>query len=296
MDEAEVTKEKAGQAEMRNWQQQHPVGTQRETAIQKGDEVKTLKTTKAFDNDKLEFKQFKPGTTLTVINVLPKVGNNPQLMVAQYPGRQGDMVHMPVTDVRLHRTLEGIQETPSWKIREEIGLTKGIRPGKIAQQIETPTGATYTKLKPELAGRPQGSGNIKKSGNSDEHSLKGKFSPARGPKGNELKEIFTFDTRLKSFGQGTARATVWDASKTPRTPDQAKHGTEGTTVIAWRDTKNKSGKVMEFDKDANGYIKQGSKPMQSFSNLGKMGGYLKQRYGVSMKLPGDSVAKKGRKK
>lgn len=293
MDKQSVEQEKAGQKEMRQWRQQQPLAKSTSTVIQKGDEVKTLKVTRAFDNNKLEFKNYKPGTTLTVMEVLPKVGNNPQLMSVQYP--QGDMVHMSVDDARLHKTLEGIQEKPAWKIRQEIGLAPdNVRPGRIAQQTETSTGARYTQLKPVTEGRPTGSGNVFKNGqpNPDEHSLKGSFNVASGPKGNKLSDIFTFEISQKAIGQNNARATVWDANKNPKTPAEAKNGTEGTTVIAWRDTKDKSGRVMEFEKDANGYIKQGSKPMQSFNNLGHMGTYLKQRYGISMKLPGDSVARK----
>jgi hypothetical protein len=88
------------------------------------------------------------------------------------------------------------------------------------------------------------------------------------------------------MGQGTARATVYDAT--------SKSGS-GTTVIAWRDTSNKSGKVIEFNKDQNGYIKMGSQPPVSFKNLGHMMGYMNQRYGISMKLPGQSISKRKRK-
>jgi hypothetical protein len=303
MSKEEVEKEKAGQAEMRQWKELHQPSKRTDTNILKGDEVKTTKITKAFDNEKLEFKNFKPGTTLTVLNVLDKVGNNPQMLAVQYPGRQGDIVHMPVTDVRLHRPYEGIQEKPAWQIRQEIGLDKtNVRPGKIAQQVTTPSGATYTKLKEEKAGRPTGSGNVGrpplewKQGqpSPNPHPLKGEFELAKGPRGNKLNDIFTFDTNLKSFGQGTARATVYDASYKVRSPQDIKEGTSGTTVIAWRDTTNKTGKVVEFNKDRNGFIKLGSQPPVSFKNIGHMSSYLNQRFGISMKLPGSSVAKRKR--
>jgi hypothetical protein len=200
---------------------------------------------------------------------------------------------MPVTDVRLHRPYEGIQEKPAWQIRQEIGLDKtNVRPGKIAQQVTTPSGATYTKLKEEKAGRPTGSGNVGrpplewKQGqpSPNPHPLKGEFELAKGPRGNKLNDIFTFDTNLKSFGQGTARATVYDASKVVKTPDQAKLGTSGTTVILWKDKINKTAKIMEFDKDQLGYIKMGSQPPVSFKNLGHASSYLSKRYGIKEKL------------
>lgn len=326
-DEQENKKEQANKAEMREWRQKvsydDPIGTRgkkyvgrqtrtpsydltqsqllqqaRESTrigskIHEGDLVKTKGVTRAFDNRDLEFKNYKAGTILTVHNVLPQVGNNPQMLSVQYPG--GDMVHVSTNDVRMHRTRESLEDKPYQQIRQELGLDKGIRKGKIEQQTKTSEGVTYTKLKPQNAGRPAGSGNVArqplewKQGQPrpDDHPLKGQFELAKGPRGNKLNDIFTFDLgqRSKQLGQGTARATVYDAT--------GKNG--GTSVIAWRDTTSKTGRVIEFNQDKNGYIKTGSQPSVSFKNIGHMSSFLNQRYGISLKLPGQSVAKRKKK-
>lgn len=305
MEKDELEKARLATKNMRQWRSDIPSykDWQTPTKIQEGTIVKTKETTRAFDNNKLEFRNYKAGTKLTVMNVLPLVGSSPQMITVQYP--HNDIVHMKAEDVYHYKDPELAKAQLFKNIQEDIGTAPKIRPGKIEQQLKTPEGATYTKLKPENAGRPQGSGNVGrpplewKQGQPapNSHALKGQFELAKGPKGNQLKDIFTFDLgqQSKQMGQGTARATVYDANYKIKTPEQAKLGTAGTTVIAWRDTTNKTGRIMELNKDQFGYIKLGSQPVVSFRNIGHMATYLNQRFGISMKLPGQSVAKRKKK-
>jgi hypothetical protein len=226
------------------------------------------------------------------------------MLTVQFP--HGDIVHVPAEQVAFFRpgpkALNEKEQQELRNVRQEMGLEKGVRPGRIVQQSTTSTGATYTVIKPQKAGRPTGSGNIYKAPtewkggqpNPDEHPLKGKFEIATGSRGQKLQDIFTFSLNLQNFGVGTAKANVYDANYKPRTPDQMKEGTHGSTVIVWRDPATKTGKVMEYDKDNNGYIKQGSAPAISFRNIGHLGAYLKQRYDISMKLPSSGKKSKGR--
>src|SRR5712675_520931 len=179
-DKAELEKQAKSIEDDTRWRKGLP--SKQETVdprIKDGVMVTTNTSFRAFNNNTLEFQNYKPGTTLFVEKVMPKIGNNPTMVRVFFP--HGDDMRIPASEVKF-------KHDPDATKFQDLSILPQRKPNN-STQYQTNTGAKYTILPSQKVGRPEGSGNIYKKGQIDtsSHALKGQFEIAKGPRGNKMQ-------------------------------------------------------------------------------------------------------------
>lgn len=280
-----------------------------------GDTVRTKVQTQGFDNDKMWYRNYKPGTKMQVVAVKGEVGNSNRLVKVETP--HGDTIWMKPSEVdKVKPASEQLTVTnvptrigsnpqmvevqrpngdktliPATELKLHYANVpsieqKTIRRDQYTKQVETPSGARYTQLIDKTPKEQTGRDYSKPP--QSPHSLWGRFTPLVSKTGEPITNIRTFN--LKALAPGKSIASVYEANYGARTPEQVKSGTHGATVVVERDMSNKKGpitavkgRVTEFEHDQFGHIKHSSTPPLKFNSLNKMTSYLSSRYGINIK-------------
>jgi hypothetical protein len=152
------------------------------------------------------------------------------------------------------------------------------RPGG-TQHFTTHSGATYTIFKPSRKGIAKGQHSVKDTLKKAD-KLKGQYKVATVDMGRgRSKQLEDVEGREKGGGKAGRLASVYDA-KYGRGDVYENHG---TTVFVHRDFANKRVVVHEIPHDDMN--KSATMKAFKFRNFGQAAGFLNKRYGITQKLP-----------
>lgn len=213
------------------------------------------------------FKKTWPvGTEVTVVKVLPKVGDQPEKVLVQFPNPIGSQSKKPVgqmeyvnkEDVFLHKPRTDPQIEPGKVVRT-----------KVKQTFTSNDGAKVTILKP-AGDKEKFTQNLA----SKEHSLRGEFKleAARWINGVSDRDGLVMKSRIYSADQKNgpqgAGTTVW----IHRYTDPETRKVKGITVVEqnYGQYKYKFGELKAF----------------RYKNAGSASGMLSRRYGIRIPLRG----------
>jgi hypothetical protein len=243
-----------------------------QTGLLPKDTAKLTKPFEVWNPHSGDIEELKPGTKVTVINVMEKIGDNPRAVYIRTPHGETDTISEDRLtldkrhpDNRSATTYQPYPMQPAPPSRQQI-----------QKQYDTPGGAKYTILKPASPGRPTKEKDWKEGQpNPNRHRDYGKFSAMRTRSGKEALDIHQLNIDLK--GPGSKMTSVLESWRTGGKG-------AGTTLLVSRDPKTKQGKIFEFERGEHGHLKSGT-TVASFKNLGHMSSYLSRRYGIKLKLP-----------
>ena len=225
--------------------------------------------------------KFGPGLKAVVVNVLPKVGDNPQMVKVNIlsPGKkheQDNFRYMKLTDVSLHK----LGST------EQVKDIKPVSKSKTLLKFKTSDGADVTIVKPHTEGEHDPKS--LKELSMTPHYLKGNFSITESLKGLQDRPGYTrvskiYDTSgMPNYLQKGSNATVYVNTYSQK-------GAIKNVVVQEQNTttySQKSKGVIEFSYKTSG------KPGWNMGAAAAVG-MLRQRYGIKSGLGKLSKAKFG---
>lgn len=200
------------------------------------------------------------GTSARVINVVPKVGTNPEMVTIRV--KKMHPVVVPTDSVFVHTY-----------------ATTKIKPGEVSKRYTknkytTPDGAKVTLIKDKkLPTDPE-----PKKITQNQHRLKGRFKDITGA----LYQIgFKGPAKnfIKIFGEQNANSKVFFG--------RAKGDTDkmrGVTVWVHRNLDQKTAQIVEITTGQYGHTETARK--FNYKNLGSASGMLNRRYGIRFALKG----------
>ena len=216
--------------------------------------------------------KFGPGLKAVVVNVLPKVGDNPQMVKVNIlsPGKkheQDNFRYLKLTDVELNK----LGST------EQVKDIKPVSKSKTMLKFKTSDGADVTIIKPHVEGEKEPKS--LKELSMEPHYLKGNFEITESLKGMQDRPGYTrvskiYDTSgMPNYLQKGSNATVYVNT-------YSKKGAIKNVVVQEQNTTTyslKSKGVIEFD----------------YKNAAAAVGMLRQRYGIKSGLTKLNKAKFG---
>lgn len=206
--------------------------------------------------------KFGSGLKAVVVNVLPKVGDNPQMVKVNImpPTKKHEadqFRYFKADDLSLHKT-EAISPEVS-----------KVRPSQTLLKFKTSDGADVTWVKPQL----QKEQTVKSLDDlsRDKHYLYGKFGA-----------ISRFDKPMQDRPGYSRVSRLYD------TTIQKAYLTKGTNAVVWVDVYKQKGKIKDVKINEQNYTTYGTKTRGtitfSYKNAAKAVGMLKARYGITQKL------------
>lgn len=215
---------------------------------------------KDFSERTWERRQHEPGTIATVIAVLPKTGNNPEMLKIRV-GRHGTEEYVTSNAVVMHR-IAGRPLDPGRGIR-----SRPVPEGRAITRARLPEGGRYAVVRP-TRGR-QGSRGVPDY-SKQEHALKGSFVKEQSVTG--------FSNIVHHEGQNL-RSFIYEAKR----PDEG-----GTVVWVHRYSDDKTGRVRSTvigEVNYHGDKKRYGTPKEfTYNNPAKAFKTLRDRYGISMTM------------
>lgn len=205
-------------------------------------------------------KTMPVGTSAKVINVVPKVGSNPEMLTIKV--KKMHSVVVPTDSVFVHKY-----------------ATENIKPADVSKRYvknkyETADGAKVTLIKDKkLPTDPE-----PRKVTQNEHKLKNRFKDITGA----LYQIgFKGPAKnfIKIFGEPSSNSKVFFA--------RAKGDTDamrGTTVWVHRNLDAKTAQIVEITTGQYGHTETARK--FNYKNLGSASGMLNRRYGIRFSLKG----------
>lgn len=271
-------KQEVGTKDMQQWLKEHHTEKQKAADFKEGDIVKLKKGDTLYNYKTGNIDKFGPGLKAVVVHVLPKVGDNPQLVKVNIlpPGKKWEpdqFRYMKAVELDLHRTSKD-------KIEVEP-----VKKSQVLTKFKTSDGADVTWVKPHVEGEHE-TKTIQQIA-SESHHLKGNFELTDSVKGMQDRPGYSRVTK------------IYD---TTGMPSHLQTGSNATVMV---NTYYKQGKIKEVviqEINTTNYA-QKSSGLLSFTykvQAGKFGpgaaaavGMLKSRYGITTKLSRLSKAKYG---
>ena len=253
-------------------------------AIDKGDIVKTKAEVKMYNGKTGNIDTLPPGTKMTVLNVLPKVGTGDQMVSVNT--KSHDPEYMKLADVTLHKPLhkplhqDELGKLPVWTHRwsrnpqAPANKAQDIQPvpkGQVISKFKTADGANVTWVRPSTD-QPKEEKTLKEI-SQESHNLKGKFE-------------------LTDSVQGLDHVTK--IYETTGSPAHLQTGSNGTVYVhTYADGNKIRGVVIQEQNSTNYGMKTRGIMSFDYRNTAKAVGMLKSRYGIKTTLTRISKAKFG---
>lgn len=250
--------------------------------ISEGDTVKMKSGAKVFNPQTGERYDFPKGTKLTVVHVLPKVGNADQIVSVTTGGKHEDVrptAYANMADLELHKsgithqvTPVAPNELPLWsnpKFHPQVKEWKklDIQPvpkSKVVTRYKSADGANVTVVKPADDKSETSTKNLA----TTESRFKGKF---------QLME--------KVEGADGQTTRIYDSSNIPATGWKREGGSAASKPGATVWVHRYANKVVIQEQSYTRWSGK-TKGLVTFryKNIGKAFGMMKRRYGISIKL------------
>lgn len=224
----------------------------------------TLYNFKTGNIDKFESGKLKG----VVVNVLPKVGTNPQMVRVNIlpptkKHEQDNTRYFKMSDVELHK----LGNT------DQVKDIKPVSKGKVLTKFKTADGATVTWIKPQ-AESEKGPRDFTK----EEHYLKGKFGQTESTKGLQDRPGYVRVTK------------IYETSSIPA------YHQKGSNSVVYVNTYSQKGAIKNVVVQEQNITTYGQKTRYlsfSYKNAAAASGMLKSRYGINAKLKNLGKAKFG---
>lgn len=214
--------------------------------------------------DKFESGKLKA----VVVNVLPKVGDNPQMVKVNIlsPGKkheQDNFRYVKMSDIELHK----LGST------EQVKDIKPVSKGKVLTKFKTADGATVTWIKPFTEGEKE-----VKDPTKEEHYLKGKFEQTESTKGLQDRPGYVRVTK------------IYDTTGYPS------HFQKGSNATVYVNTYSRKGAIKNVviqEQNTTTYAQKTRFLSFNYKNAAAASGLLQSRYGITAKLKNLGKAKFG---
>lgn len=223
--------------------------------LKKGDSLYNFKTGNV--------DKFGPGLKAVVVNVLPKVGDNPQMLKVNIlsPGKkheQDNFRYVKMNDVDLHKLGDRLQ----------VQNVKPVMKSKVLLKFKSKDGADVTWVRPHTD--EEKDPETIKSMSQKEHYLKGEFDRLVTLKGIQDRPGYTRYSR------------IYETSVVP------KHAQKGAGATVWVDAYTQKGKIKEVKISEQNYTTYAMKTrgivVFSYKNAAEAVGMLNTRYGIKTTL------------
>lgn len=208
--------------------------------------------------------KFGPGKLKgVVVHVLPKVGDNPQMVKVNIlsPGKkheQDNFRYLKMTDVELHKLGDRLQ----------VQNVKPVPKSQVQIKFKTADGADVTWIRPHT--EKEKDPETMKTISAKDHYLKGQFAQISMAKGIQDRPGYSRVYRM------------YDTSGMP------KHLQKGSGATVWVDSYTQKGKIKEVKISEQNYttysLKSRGLMVFSYKNAAEGVGMLKTRYGIKTTL------------